>query len=88
MLYKSDFQKSRKNKKGGLELLTVIIGVLYVAVIIPCISNGKWLGAGIATAILLFLMLCSAEEREDRKAYFNWRNYWANGGPNDMRRRK
>lgn len=62
-------------------MLTIIIGVIGFVVLYSTIASGKWLAAGIAAAILIFLWLCALGEREEMKAYYNCRKYWANGGP-------
>ena len=67
-------------------MLTLIIGILFLVVVIPSAANGQWGSVAVAVVILLFLMACSSEERNDAKAYMNFRDYWAEGGPERKRR--
>ena len=66
-------------------MLTIGIGLIAFVVLYCTAANGEWLSFGIAVAILLFLMMCSSQERKDTKAYFNCRDYWADGGPDKRR---
>lgn len=62
-------------------MLTVLIGFIAFVVLYCTAANGEWLSFGIGAAILLFLILCSHAERQETKAYMNFRDYWAKGGP-------
>lgn len=67
-------------------MLRALIVILALVVVIPAASNGEWGAAGIAVVIAVVLLAMGASERRDAKAWMNYRNYWAEGGPE--RRRK
>ncbi len=66
-------------------MLTIIIGVIAFAAIYPAAANGEWGSVAVGAVILLILMLMSHEERKDTKAFMNFRDYWAEGGPDRKR---
>lgn len=67
-------------------MLTAIIVLLYVYVLCMCIAEGEWLGLLISTAVVLFLVGMIHIDHEDAKAYINFRDYWAKGGPRAEKR--
>ena len=68
-------------------MLTVIIGGCAFVVIGAAISEGNWGTAVIAGIILLVLIAMAADDRKSTKAWYNMRDYWADGGPDRRRRR-
>lgn len=62
-------------------MLTVVIGFLAFVVIYAAAGDGEWGAAGLAVVIVMLLRACSKQERRDWRAYRNFRDYWADGGP-------
>ena len=62
-------------------MFTIIIGFLWFVVVSASIGNGQWGVAGLATVILVILMIGSRIERDEWKAECNIREYWKRGGP-------
>lgn len=67
-----------------------MLGLIAIIVIL-C-----WIGSAFGTeacaiamliAIVGLFVLGCMGFREDRKAFYNWRDYWADGGPDRDRRR-
>ena len=69
-------------------MLTLAIGVIALVAISACAENGEWGSVAMGVIILLLLILTSAGERADRKAYVNRRNWWAYGTEPDWARRR
>ena len=67
-------------------MIRALIVILAIVVVIPSVSNGEWGAAGLAVVIAVVLLAMGASERKDARAWLNWRDYWADGGPE--RRRK
>lgn len=67
-------------------MLTIFIGVCALVVIIACVNNGEWGAAVITVVITLILIAMAADDRKNTKAWLNFRDYWANGGPNGKQR--
>ena len=67
-------------------MFRVIIIGLALVVIFPALNNGELGTAAVAAVIAVVLLLMGASERKDAQAWVNWRDYWAEGGPE--RRRK
>lgn len=63
----------------------IIIGLVLVA-IFPAMNNGEFGTAAVAAVIAVVLLLMGTSERKDAQVWANWRDYWAEGGPE--RRRK
>ena len=59
-------------------MLTILIGLIFLFAIYMAVGNAAWLTLALAVVVLLFLIMCSSEERKSSKAYVNWRDYWAN----------
>lgn len=61
-------------------MLTVIIGACAFVVIGSAISEGNWGTAVISAIILLILIAMAADDRKNTNAWYNMRDYWADGG--------
>ena len=61
-------------------MLTVLIGGLAFVVLFAAAGDGEWGAFWLGIGIVAILMLASHEERKDRKAVQNCRDYWAKGG--------
>ena len=59
----------------------LICVVLFVAVVIPAADKGEWLVIAIAVAAGLFAIVMSISGKKVNKAYGNFVDYWADGGP-------
>jgi len=68
-------------------MLTVFIGVCAFVWLYCSAGNGEWGTFAIGAVILVVLILMAAGDRKDTKAWMNMRDYWADGGPNNRRRR-
>ena len=62
-------------------MLTVAIGFIAFVCLMTGISNGAWLEVGIVVVAVLLLMCMAHNDRQETKAYINFRDYWADGGP-------
>ena len=69
-------------------MLRILIVFLAAVVVIPSVGNGEWGTAGLAVVIAVVLLAMGAGERKDTRAWLNWRDYWAEGGPNRPRKTK
>jgi len=63
-------------------VLTVLIGMIAFVALVGCASDGDWSSFWIGAVILVVLILMAAGDRKDTRAYLNFRDYWADGGPN------
>lgn len=46
-----------------------------------CVISGEWGRAGVCLAIFLLVAYMRHAGRKGDRAYGNWINYWAEGGP-------
>lgn len=60
-------------------MLTIGIGVIGFVVLYVTGSEGNWGAFAVAGAILLLLILMSACERRDTRAWANRQRYWSDG---------
>lgn len=66
-------------------IIAILIGVIWLA--------GKIFGGGgiivALAAVVGFVLVCLIEnDRRNAEAWYNWRDYWAEGGPDRRGRRR
>lgn len=66
-------------------MLTLLIGGLAGVLLYVTIGNGETGPAVLCVAVVLFLRACAKQERKSWQAYRNFRDYWADGGPDRKR---
>lgn len=66
-------------------MLTAIIGIIAFVALFASASDGNWGSFAIGAVIVAVLILMSAGERKDVRAWQNCRDYWADGGPRRRR---
>ena len=69
-------------------MLTLLIGGIAVILLIVTASNGEWGPFALTIVITLVLIAMASGDRKDSRAYMNFRDYWAEGGPDRERRRR
>ena len=69
-------------------MLTIGIGAFALFLLYVTIGNGEWGSAALVVVITLILIALAAEDRRDTKAWANRQRYWANGGPEQYRKRR
>ena len=82
---KTILRAMRMNEEVLLVIALIII-VLAVVVISASVADGKIEVALLFGGIAFLLLLMGAGERRDVKAHLNWRDYWADGGPDRHKR--
>lgn len=58
-------------------ILSVVIGIAMFA----AAGNGEWGSVAIGAVIVVLLLGLGSASRESDRAYNNWVDYWAKGGP-------
>ena len=62
-------------------MLTIGIGLLALFLIYMGVDHGEWVCVGLVVVVTLLLIAMAHNDRQETKAYLNFRDYWADGGP-------
>lgn len=67
-------------------MITGAISVVLLIAMFAAGSNGEWGSVAIGAVIVFLLLALGSESRKSDRAYNNWTDYWAEGGPERYRR--
>lgn len=65
----------------------LICVVLFIGVVIPALASGAWLEIGLVVVAGVFVVLLSTAGKKTNRAYGNFVDYWADGGPDGRNKR-
>lgn len=62
------------------------MGVGFVIFLLIGLATGGWGPAAVVGVIIGVVVFMFQEDAKDMRAYYNYRDYWAKGGPNRRKR--
>lgn len=62
-------------------MITGAIAIVFIIAMIAAAGNGEWGSVAVGAVIVVFLLALGSASREQDRAYNNFVDYWANGGP-------
>lgn len=66
-------------------MITEAIMILFIVSMVVTAKNGEWGAFAVGAAIVVVLLVLRAAIRKSNRAYGNFVNYWAKGGPDKKR---
>ena len=69
-------------------MITGAISVVLLIAMFAAGSNGEWGSVAVGAVLVLLLLGLGSASRKNDRAYGNAVDYWADGGPEEYRRRR
>lgn len=66
-------------------MITGAIAVVFIIAMIAAGNNGEWGSVAVGAVIVVLLLALGSASRKGSRAYNNFVNYWADGGPDRKR---
>ena len=66
-------------------MITGMLAVIFLIAMYAAGSNGEWGSVAVGAVIVVLLLMLGSAGRDNAKAYNNFVDYWANGGPDRKR---
>lgn len=66
-------------------MITGTIAVVFIIAMIAAGDNGEWGSVAVGAVIVILLLALGAAGRQESRAYNNFVDYWADGGPDRKR---
>ena len=66
-------------------MITGALVVIFLIAMYAAGSNGEWGSVAVGAVIVVLLLMLGSAGRDNAKAYNNFVDYWANGGPDRKR---
>ena len=59
----------------------MILAFIFLIALIVCVTNGEWGPAAVCAVVMLLSLFVRSSTTKSSRAYVNFRDYWAEGGP-------
>lgn len=66
-------------------MITGILAVVFLIAMIAAGGDGEWGSVAVGAVIVVVLLMLGSASRDTSKAYGNFVDYWAKGGPDKRR---
>ena len=62
-------------------MITGIIAAVFILATLCCMGDGAWGSVAVGVVIVVIILALGSAGRKSNKAYNNFVDYWADGGP-------